>query len=274
MILHLSAGSSWLVRGAAALILILHISAAGIGLRSGAAALLFHEGGRLHRVAGNVFFASMLTMSAIGACVAPFLPQRGSVLMGVFVFYLVVTGWLAVRRKEGSVGLFEFGAALIALSTAVAGVTFGLQAANSPTGMLDGAPAPPYFVFAAVAALAAASDLRVILRGGVSGAQHIARHVLRMCIALLIATFSFFLGQQQVFPASLRGSPLLFAPKIAVLGSMIFWLVRVRSTTSSSTVRPIVGRLENVAIPIKWMDTHHSCQTPRFGRSTSKLGLI
>jgi uncharacterized membrane protein len=77
MILHASAGNSWLVRGAAALVLILHISAAGIGLLSGAAALLFHKGGRLHRVAGNVFFASMLTMSAIGACVAPVSTAKG-----------------------------------------------------------------------------------------------------------------------------------------------------------------------------------------------------
>ena len=59
MILQVSAGSSWLVRGAAALILIVHISGAGIGLLSGAAALLFRKGGRLHRIAGNVFFVSM-----------------------------------------------------------------------------------------------------------------------------------------------------------------------------------------------------------------------
>jgi len=49
-----------------------------------------------------------------------------------------------------------------------------------------------------------------------------------MCVALLIASFSFFLGQQQVFPASVRGSPLLFVPEIAILAVMIFWLVRVR----------------------------------------------
>jgi hypothetical protein len=51
-----------------------------------------------------------------------------------------------------------------------------------------------------------------------------------MCVALLIAAFSFFLGQPQVFPASVRGSALLYIPEIAVLGLMIFWLVRVRFT--------------------------------------------
>jgi len=75
MILELSAGSSWLVRGAAAVVLAVHIGGAGIGLLSGAAALAFRKGQRMHRIAGHVFFVSMLIMSAIGACVAPFLPR-------------------------------------------------------------------------------------------------------------------------------------------------------------------------------------------------------
>ena len=70
--------------------------------------------------------------------------------------------------------------------------------------------------------------LRHVLQRGVFGVQRITRHIWRMCVALLIAAFSFFLGQQQVFPASVRGSPLLLVPEIAVLGVMVFWLVRVR----------------------------------------------
>jgi len=61
-----------LVRGAATTILILHISGGGLAILSGAAALLFRKCSRRHRLAGNVFFVSMLTLSAIGACVAPF----------------------------------------------------------------------------------------------------------------------------------------------------------------------------------------------------------
>jgi hypothetical protein len=68
----------------------------------------------------------------------------------------------------------------------------------------------------------------MIARGGVSGAGRIARHLWRMCTALLIADFSFFLGQQQFFPALLRGSPVLLVPELVVLVLMIFWLIRVR----------------------------------------------
>jgi len=219
-----------LVRGAAALVLIVHISAAGIALLAGTAALWFRKGQRLHRIAGNVFFVSMLIMCAIGAVVAPFLPQPQwtSTLVAVLTSYLVATSWVTIKRKKGTVGRFEIGALLVPLTVAVTLVTLGLQAANRPTGSSAAAPLPAYFVFAAIAALAAALDLRVILRRGVSGAQRITRHLWRMCGALLIASFSFFLGQPQVFPASIRGSPILFVPEIAVLVLMIFWLVRVR----------------------------------------------
>jgi hypothetical protein len=75
---------------------------------------------------------------------------------------------------------------------------------------------------------AAAGDLRLILRGGISGVQRIARHLWRMCFALFFASAFFFLGQQKVMPAFMHGSPLLFVPAIAPLVLMIFWLFRVR----------------------------------------------
>jgi hypothetical protein len=238
VILHVNPDSSALVRGTAELVLIAHITGGGVGLLSGAVALLSRKGARLHRTTGNVFFVAMLIMSAIGGSVAPLLPQRSSVVPAILTFYLVATGWMTVRRKEGGIGLFELGALLVALGAAATGVMFGLQAVNSPTGLLDGQDPSTYYVFAAIVAFAAAMDVGVIWRGGVSGAQRIARHVWRMCVALLIAAISFFLGQQQVFPASLRDSPILFAPEIAILGLMIFWLLRVRLT----------GRFEKNAI--------------------------
>src|ERR1700722_4436530 len=230
MILHVSPESSWLVRSAAALVLAAHIGAAAIALLSGAAALLFRKGRRMHRIAGNVFFVSMLIMCAIGGCVAPFLPQPqwSSVFVAALTSYLVATSWVTIRRKDGGMGAFEVGAFVVAVSIFIACFTSGLLAANRPRTSPDDAPLAAYFVFGTIAALAAVSDLRLILRRGVLGAQRITRHLWRMCVALLIASFSFFLGQQQVFPTSVRGSALLLLPEIAILGVMIFWLVRVR----------------------------------------------
>jgi hypothetical protein len=209
--------------------LIVHIAAGSIAILSGAAALSARKGERLHRMAGTVFFVSMLTMSALGAVMAATIPSRISVIAGALAFYLVATGWAAVKRRENSIGIFEKSAFAAALAIAAGGAALGVFSAISPTGRLDGLPPGPAYGFAFVAALAAVMDLKVIRQGGISGAPRIARHLWRMCTALLIAAFSFFLGQQKVMPAFLRGSPVLFLPEIAVLGAMVFWLIRVRA---------------------------------------------
>ena len=79
--------------------------------------------------------------------------------------------------------------------------------------------------------LAAAGDVRMLLRGGVFGAQRIVRHLWRMCFGLFIATGSFFLGQgSKVFPAFILKTNVLFIPAILPLILLIFWLFRVRFT--------------------------------------------
>ncbi len=231
MILSISPESPGWLHAAAAAILVTHIGAGAVGLVSGAAALALRKGGRAHGAAGTVFFVSMLTMAGIGACVAPFLPQRISAVAGVITFYLVATAWATVRRPAGSVGRFEIAALMVALAAAAADLTFAVRGASRPDGLIDNLPSQPGFVFGVLALMAAGFDLKVLLRRGVSGADRIARHVWRMCAALFIAAASLFLGQPKVFPASLRDSPLLLIPEIAVLGLMVFWLVRVRFTS-------------------------------------------
>jgi len=63
----------------------------------------------------------------------------------------------------------------------------------------------------------------------VRGASRIARHLWRMSTALLIAAFSFFLGQAKVIPKPIRIYPLLMVPPLIVLAVMLYWLWRVRA---------------------------------------------
>jgi uncharacterized membrane protein len=229
-ILHVPPESPFWVSAGADTILFLHIAGGSLALASGALALLSRKGERVHRVAGTVFFLSMLMATAIAIVVSPFLTggQRPNFVMAVLAFYLIVTGWATVKRKESSIGRLEVGGFIVALSVAAAGLLFMQQARDSLTGTIGGLPPQSFFVFVFFGGIAAANDLKVILRGGIAGAPRIARHIWRMCMAIFIAAVSFFLGQQQVMPAYMRGSPLLFAPELAVLGLMIFWLLRVR----------------------------------------------
>jgi hypothetical protein len=81
-----------------------------------------------------------------------------------------------------------------------------------------------------------------LVRGGISGAPRIARHLWRMCFALFVAASSIFLARQHIFPAVLRTTGVLFLLSFFPLMVMIFWLVRVRFTKafkgSASPDRP------------------------------------
>lgn len=215
-------------------LLILHISGGIGGLLSGAVAMIFRKGSSGHRAAGNVFFVAMLTMSGVGAYMAYFVkPNMGNVLGGVMTFYMVATGWLSARRRDGETGIFDWGALFVALMFGAIAGTFGVQAMNGPTGLKEGYPPAIYFIWGSVALLSAAGDIRMLTRGGVFfGTQRIVRHLWRMCLGLFIAAGSFFLGQQKVFPESLRGLKVWYVLAFLPLALLIYWLLRVWFTNA------------------------------------------
>lgn len=213
------------------ILVFIHICMGLIGLLSGIAALSFHKGSYLHRTAGNIYFISMLTMSALGAYGAYFVPEMISVLVGILTFYLVATAWMTVKRYEGEIGKAEYLTLTVALLVALAGLIYGREASTSESGLKDGFPPGIYYFFGSVALFAAVSDILLIYRKGVSGVQRIVRHLWRMCFALLIAAASLFLGQPQVFPESIQDTPILFIPVLTTLAVMIYWLIRVLFTS-------------------------------------------
>ena len=212
------------------LLLVIHICSAIVGLLSGFLAVFLRKGSGLHGAAGTVFFVSMLSMTTTAAALAAFHKQNMlNVVVALLTFYMVITARRAARRKEGGTTLFDRVAFLFVLSVGLLGVGSGLQAASIPAGTKDGMPAPIYFVFGGIALLFSVSDLRMLARGGVTGPKRIARHLVRMSLALLIATISLYPGQARIFSRALRDTNLLMVPHILLLGSMIFWLYRMRS---------------------------------------------
>jgi uncharacterized membrane protein len=233
-------------------LLMLHITSAIVGLLSGFMAMGFRKGSGLHGAAGTVFFVSMVSMSLSAVYIAAFLrPIMINVIAGLLTFYLISTSRLAAKRRQGGTNSIDRGAVLYAVALGAAGYWFGVQAANAPRGMLNGVPAAVYFVFGSIALLCAVNDVRMIKRGGALGAKRIARHLWRMCLALLIATLSFYPGQAKLFPKWLRATNLLFIPMILLIGAMFFWLYRVsvRKRVPSDRVipNPVVAAGTHVA---------------------------
>jgi hypothetical protein len=255
MILYVPPNAPTVVKDVAALILALHIGGGGLGVLSGGAALVAPKGGRAHRIAGDVFFGAMLTMATIGAAASPFLPapSLGNVVGGVFTIYLVTTGWLAVRRKAAPMSRLEIGLIFIPAATALVDLSLAFWTRTQPGGEIQGVPWQAMMVFGGVAALMAGSDLSVLLRRGVAGAQRLARHLWRMNVGLLIALGS-ALSQPRIthlLPRQDRTLPVLLAPVAVILVYMLFWLgklafvslragARRRSTSRAGSYRPAI----------------------------------
>jgi len=220
------------------LLLWAHIAAGIAAIPLGTVAVAAPKGRWLHDRAGTGFLASMLLLGITAAILEPFrMPEPGSPIPPLLVCYFVVTSWVAARRRDGTAGKFEMVACAVALGAAAFIAWSGFTGtATTPAGR------GPIFVFAAVCLLAGLLDLNAILRSPLSGKQRISRHLWRMCVAFFIATGSFFLGQQDVMPAAMRGSPLLFVLAFAPLAVMPFWLVRLRFAK-------MVGRL-SLRVPI------------------------
>lgn len=207
--------------------LILHIGAASTGLIVGGASLVFRKGQRLHQVAGTAFFISMLAMSLTGFWLALVAPARVSAVVAALTFYLVATAWMTVRRPPNTTGRFEIAALVMILGVVAACLVVAWIGANSPNGRIDRLPYQPIFVFMALASLAAWSDVHTIAQGGLAGPARLARHLWRMCAALVIASLA-FVAQPRAIPEALRGNPLMVLPILAVAITMVIWLVRLR----------------------------------------------
>ena len=209
-------------------LLMLHIAGGMVGLLSGLVAMVYRKGSRGHRMAGNVFVVAMLIMGACASVLALMKHQPNNFFGGLFTFYLVTTAWITGRQRERRTGLLDWGALVFALVLGGSLLTLSVLVASGLRARQPGVPIGMYFFLSTIIFLAAAGDVRMLARGGISGSARLARHLWRMCFGLFIATGSFFLGQQQVFPAALRKPYFLLPLAILPLVMLIYWLLRVR----------------------------------------------
>lgn len=225
-------------------LLLLHIVSGTVGMLSGFVAVFLRKGLRRHAIAGSVFVVSMLCLSSSGTYLATVKHQPSNILGGVLTFYMVATAWMTARRREGAPGIFDWGALLVVLGVAAAELTFGSEAAASPTGMKYDYPPWPYFIFGSVAVLAFVGDVRMLVRGGIAGTQHLARHLWRMCFALFVAAVSIFLARQQLFPAVLQKTGALVFLSFLPLILLVFWMLRVRFAKAYKTNAKVGAQLD------------------------------
>jgi len=206
-----------------------HITAGSVGLVSGYVALYSTKGAPVHRRVGMVFVYSMLTMCTMGAILAVAHNKGPSINVpaALITASMVVTALTTVRPPSTLTRRIDLAATIATLSVAIVNAIYAFQA-FAGGGTRDGIPAFPFILFGTAGLLATIGDVRIMRYGPLRGARRIARHLWRMCFALLVAALSFFIGQAKVIPKPIRIMPLLALPLLVVIVTMIYWLWRVR----------------------------------------------
>jgi len=216
-------------------LLVFHITAGVLAMLAGAAAISFRKGSRWHGRTGNIFVIAMITMGVAASFLAYMKHQSNNLFGGVITIYLVGTAWATARRRDGETGILDWMGCLFALTIGALGIFQGFQKA---TGRVPADPGTYPFMQLFMSSI-------ILL----AGRPRIARHLWRMCFGWFLATGSFFLGQQQVFPKWLQGSPLLMIPALLPLALLIFWLIRIRFTKAYKRISvPVV--VEAASLPV------------------------
>lgn len=219
---------------------VLHMGGGTIALVCGTVAISAAKGGTLHRRAGTIFAIAMLTMAISADYLAVVRPdQLPNLLIGTFTLYLITTAWLTVHRSEGEpTGLIEKAAfgVILCLFLPFALLSFQLATGMTPflksRTPLEGPVLIAMYVFTTVTGIAVITDLKVLIRRGISGRARIERHLWRMCLGLAMAAGSAFTnGLPRLLPAGVHVPLLwLFMPQFIGFGVLFFWLFRVRFT--------------------------------------------
>ena len=207
------------------MLLSIHIAAGGLALFLGAVPLTVNKGGTIHRRSGLLFVYAMLVMGISAAIL-------GNVGGGVMTVYFVGTALTTVRPVSAWTRTFNVAALMMVVGLALLMIVGGVQAFNSPGGVLNGVPFVMLFFLATVMLFAAAGDVRIMRFGVPRGGPRLARHLWRMCFALFIAAGSFFSIRERVakiLPEPFTAAPMRALPILLLFGAMFYWLWRVRS---------------------------------------------
>lgn len=212
-------------------LLFAHILTSGVALAAGYAALSTTKGALVHRRSGIVFVYMMVMMGATGIMLAALRDKAPALNIPVALFtsYLALTSFATMRRPVGWTRGVDVGLLVLVICVALTDTFFAITAITLGGKTSDGTPAVALLIFATLAVTAAVGDAKVLRSGARTGRARLARHLWRMCFALMVAATSFLGRIPRLLPTGWKiPAPLLFVPVLAVLAMLLWWLWRVR----------------------------------------------
>lgn len=195
-------------------ILIVHILAGALALGMAGTAIGTTKGGIWHRQAGNTYVLSMLVVTLTTFALVAIRPNLFLLVIGIFSFYLVFTGWRAALLRDGCPRWPDHLGGLAMAVTALLMMGLGLR------GLVGAGGAQPVIllVFGSIGLTMALSDWRDWRAGPVTGKARIARHLTRM-LAGTIATITAAVVVNFTFLPAL----VTWLGPTALITPLIFW---------------------------------------------------
>lgn len=196
------------------LILILHIVAGFSALASAGVALGTAKGAAWHRRAGAVYVLAMLIVTVTTFALATIRPNLFLLVIGIFSFYLVFTGWRAALLRDGQPRPVDHlvGGAMALTGLAMLGTgALGLAGTGGSQSVI-------LLVFGSIGLTLSLADWRDWRAGPVIGPARIARHLTRM-LAGTTATITAAVVVNLGFLPDL----ILWLGPTALVTPIIFW---------------------------------------------------
>ncbi len=206
------------------ILLVIHIAAGSAALAAAAVALVTEKGRVLHVRAGRIYAAAMTVVCVTALPLAVLGSDVVLLLVAVFSFYLVFTGWRFARNASGRPGAVDWAAA------AVMGLTgLGMWGYAATLCLRGDSQWVTMAVFGFIALALCAVDVRFHRAQRSSGRQRIARHLTNM-LAGTIATVT------AVMVVNVDTEPVWLAwivPTILVTPVIVWWNRRVQRGADS-----------------------------------------
>lgn len=195
-------------------ILSLHILAGCVALAMAGIAMGAAKGSLWHRRAGNAYVLGMLVVTLTTIALVAIRPNLFLLVIGIFSFYLVFTGWRAAMLRDGRPDWPDQLAGMAMAATGLVMMGLGLG------GLLGAGGAQPVIllVFGSIGLSMALSDWRDWRAGPVTGKARIARHLTRM-LAGTIATITAAVVVNLTFLPAL----VTWLGPTALITPVIFW---------------------------------------------------
>ena len=211
------------------LLLGIHVVAGNIALLSAVGAVVFAKGGRAHAWSGRAFAIGMTIIFLTAVPMALIRPNLFLLLIALFNFYLVSTGWLRAKNRSGVPKPSEW-----VLAGAMALVAIGMAGRGA---MMLGAGASMgvvLIVFAAIGGLLAFRDLSGLRAHAFRGKERVVSHLNRMLGGMIGAITAFLVTNVRLEPAFV----LWLLPTALLTPVIIYWTRRVRGPARPARKEP------------------------------------